>query len=208
MIASNWKATARSTSKELLNYEAGLCLFQLAAQALVQPGSDHARLLPCFKHSVHGWASQLCSLGISAKAPMNNDELHLKLLKIFHYVLAGLSCLFSSFFLIHVFIGWSTMHGSGMLYDQAKNPPPPGFGLMFFIMGTLVVCFGWLFGAAIAYSGYSIGRRRHHLFCLIIAGLMCAMCNPIGTVLGVFTFVVLLRPSVRELFQPPVPKAE
>jgi hypothetical protein len=136
---------------------------------------------------------------------MNNDEQHLKLLAIFHYILAGLSCLFSSVFLIHAYIGWSEMHGTGVFHEAAKNPPPPGFGIMFFILGIGAVFCGWLFGAAIAYAGYSIGRREHHLYCLIVAGLMCAMCNPFGTVLGVFTFVVLLRPSVKELFhQQPV----
>ena len=72
---------------------------------------------------------------------------------------------------------------------------------MFFIFGTIAVLCGWLFGAAIAYAGHSIGKRKHYLFILIIAGLMCAMCNPFGTVLGVFTFVVLLRPSVKERFE-------
>jgi hypothetical protein len=139
---------------------------------------------------------------------MTNDNFHLKLLKIFHYVMAGLSCLLSSFFLIHAFIGWSVMHGSGPFHETAKNAPPPGFGLMFFTVGVVAVCLGWLFGATIAYAGYSIGKRKHYLFCLIVAGLMCAICNPIGTVLGVFTFVVLLRPSVKEMFQQPIPTTE
>jgi hypothetical protein len=28
----------------------------------------------------------------------------------------------------------------------------------------------------------------------------CLVCNPLGTVLGAFTVVVLMRPSVKELF--------
>jgi hypothetical protein len=49
-------------------------------------------------------------------------------------------------------------------------------------------------------AGRSLARRKRYLFCLIVAGTMCVMCNPLGTVLGVFTIVVLLRPSVKELF--------
>jgi hypothetical protein len=133
---------------------------------------------------------------------MNNDELHLKLLKIFHYILAGLSCVFSLMFIFHIVIGWSAMHGREPFGEVAKNPPPPGFGIMFFVAGVLAVSFGWVFAASVAYAGYSIGKRKNHLFCLIIAGLMCLMCNPLGTVLGVFTFVVLLRSSVKTLFNP------
>ncbi|NWJ41294.1 MAG: hypothetical protein HXX12_10015 [Geothrix sp.] len=132
---------------------------------------------------------------------MTNDVQHLKLLTIFHYVMAGLTCLLSSFFLFHAFIGWSVMHGTGPFREAAKSAPPPGFGIMFFAVGVLAVCLGWLFGASIAYAGYSIAKRKHYLFCLIIAGLMCGLCNPIGTVLGVCTFVILLRPSVKEIFQ-------
>jgi len=38
------------------------------------------------------------------------------------------------------------------------------------------------------------------MFSLIIAGINCVQ-FPFGTVLGVFTFVVLLRDSVRELYE-------
>ena len=37
------------------------------------------------------------------------------------------------------------------------------------------------------------------MFCLVIAALLC-MITPFGTVLGVFTIIVLVRPSVKLLF--------
>jgi len=92
------------------------------------------------------------------------------------------------------------IHGSGPFHTPAKNGPPPEFGYIFMVMGGLAVVFGWLFGAAIAFSARSIRKRKHHMFSLIIAGVMCVMCNPFGTALGVFTFIVLLRPSVKELY--------
>jgi hypothetical protein len=38
------------------------------------------------------------------------------------------------------------------------------------------------------------------MFCLVTAGLACLF-QPVGLVLGVFTFLVLLRPSVKILFE-------
>jgi hypothetical protein len=43
-------------------------------------------------------------------------------------------------------------------------------------------------------------KRRGRIFSLIVAGLNC-LCFPFGTVLGVFTFVILLRDSVVEVYE-------
>ena len=42
--------------------------------------------------------------------------------------------------------------------------------------------------------------RRHRTFSLIVAGINC-LGIPLGTILGVFTLIVLLRPSVRTLYR-------
>ncbi len=44
-------------------------------------------------------------------------------------------------------------------------------------------------------------HHRRRLFCLVVAGVECAF-MPFGTVLGVFTIAVLMRESVKELFEP------
>lgn len=51
------------------------------------------------------------------------------------------------------------------------------------------------------FAGRSLSRRRHYVFCLVAAGLAC-LSFPLGTALGVFTFMVLQRPSVKALFGP------
>jgi hypothetical protein len=61
---------------------------------------------------------------------------------------------------------------------------------------------GWLFAALVALSGRSIQKRRRYTFCLIMAGVECLF-MPVGTVLGVFTIIVLLRDSVKRQFSPP-----
>lgn len=59
---------------------------------------------------------------------------------------------------------------------------------------------GWTTGALVIVSGRSIKRRRRRVFSLIVAGLSCLF-FPFGTALGVFTFIVLLRPSVERLYR-------
>jgi hypothetical protein len=46
-----------------------------------------------------------------------------------------------------------------------------------------------------------LNRRLHYMFCLVMAGISCAF-FPFGTVLGVFTIVVLSKPEVRAAFPP------
>jgi len=49
-------------------------------------------------------------------------------------------------------------------------------------------------------AGRSLAERKRHLFCLVMAGINAAICTPFGTVLGIFTIIVLLRPSVKQAF--------
>jgi hypothetical protein len=40
----------------------------------------------------------------------------------------------------------------------------------------------------------------HYIFCLVIAAVECIF-MPFGTVLGVFTIIVLQRPTVKAMFR-------
>lgn len=76
----------------------------------------------------------------------------------------------------------------------------PGFLGWFFVIfaATWIVC-GLTFAICLFLAGRYLDQRRRYLFCLVMAGLAC-MFMPFGTVLGVFTILVLVRPSVKELF--------
>lgn len=50
-------------------------------------------------------------------------------------------------------------------------------------------------------SGFCLLARKGRTFSLVVAGVNC-LHIPAGTVLGVFTIIVLLRDSVRELYGP------
>jgi hypothetical protein len=66
------------------------------------------------------------------------------------------------------------------------------------IAGIMIVAM-WSFAIVLLCAGRCLQERRRHTFCLVVAGLECMM-MPFGTVLGVFTIIVLLRPAVRQLF--------
>ena len=50
-------------------------------------------------------------------------------------------------------------------------------------------------------SGLAESRRKHYTFCFVMACVEC-LSVPFGTMLGVFTILVLNRASVKELFNP------
>ena len=128
---------------------------------------------------------------------VDRDEEHLNLLSILHYVLAGITALFSCFPIIHV--------GLGVLFLVAPqsagkgSPPPPAIGWVFIIIGGTIILFGWTLAALVAFAGRSLGLRRRYLLCFVVACLML-MSFPFGTALGIFTIMVLIRPSVKVLF--------
>ncbi len=129
---------------------------------------------------------------------MTQDESHLRLLSIFHYVLAAPAALFSSLFLMHFFFGVAIL--GGLFNSAGKDAPPPALGALFMAIGGGVVLIGWAFAGCLVFAGRSLASRKRYTFCLIVSGLECVLCNPLGTVLGVFSIVILMRPSVRGLF--------
>ena len=126
----------------------------------------------------------------------NQDLEHLRLLSIFHFVLAGLLALASAFPLIYLAIGvaaWSGEFGSGHREDQ--------------FMGSLFVSFGALgflcalgLATAVFLAGRYLRDRRRRTYCLVVAGAECIF-SPLGTVLGIFTILILVKDGVRELFE-------
>jgi hypothetical protein len=126
---------------------------------------------------------------------MKQDLEHLKLLWIFHYVAAGMAALFACIPFIHFFMGLAL--ATGALGDSDPETRPIGLGLMVF--AGLFILAGWTLAALIAFAGRSLQTRRRYTLCLVVAGIECIF-MPVGTVLGVFTIIVLMRDSVKELF--------
>lgn len=123
---------------------------------------------------------------------------HLQLLSIFHYVLAGLSALFSLLPIVYVVMGMAIVTGSVGQGDA--NAPPNAFGWIFVAVGATLMATGVGYVVLVAMAGRFIARRRHWTYCVVVAGISCIF-FPFGTVLGVFTIVVLARPEVKAAFQ-------
>jgi hypothetical protein len=125
------------------------------------------------------------------------DVEHLRLLSIFHYVVAGLAALFACIPSLHLFIGIAMVSGWG---DFAEQDPMLGaMGWFFIVFASMFILTGWAFACCLAFAGRFLSQRRRYTYCLVMAGVAC-MFAPFGTVLGVFTIIVLVRDSVKSLF--------
>lgn len=127
------------------------------------------------------------------------DEEHLRLLVIFHYVVAGIGAFFACFPLIHVAIGMMLFLGSSFGVKGGNNMPPQWFGLIFVLIGGFMVIFGWTAAICTFISGRYLAKRRKRMFSFVMAAIMC-MFMPFGTILGIFTILVLSRESVQRLY--------
>ena len=140
-------------------------------------------------------ACRFCGERLRAVAPPQDEE-HLRVLSICHYVLGGITALFACIPFIHVALGLAMVLGK---LDAGKNPPPEAFGWIFVIMGGFFILAGWTLAVLLLLGGRNLARRRGRGFCTAVAALSCLF-MPLGTILGVFTLVVLNRPTVRRLF--------
>ena len=130
---------------------------------------------------------------------MQEDCRHLKLLSLFHYVVGGLCALFSCMFLIHVGLGLTMLISPEMMTGEGGAPPPPFAGYMFTIIGGGFFLIGIACSFCIIYSGRLLKKQEKHLFSFVVACVECIF-MPFGTVLGIFTIIVLSRESVKTLY--------
>ena len=126
------------------------------------------------------------------------DDDNLRLLRIGYFISAGLTLLASLFVLAYTFF-------LSFVFTQISKTPgtaefPPLFGRLIGAFGVVIALV--LIGMAVLkfLTGQQLKKRRSRIFCLVIAGITC-LSIPYGTLLGVCTFVVLLRPTVERSFE-------
>ncbi|MCG6962482.1 MAG: hypothetical protein LJE95_04365 [Acidobacteria bacterium] len=127
---------------------------------------------------------------------MSTDQEQLQLLSIFHYVVGGLMALVACIPFIHFFIGLALT--AGWFEKPEPDVAPIGIVLML-IAGLFIVC-GWTLAVLMIVAGRFLAKRQHRTFCIVVAAMACLF-MPFGTILGVFTIVVLMRESVQALFE-------
>lgn len=131
---------------------------------------------------------------------MNRDAEHLRLLSIFHYVVGGLAALFSFFPLIYTVFGTAFIlaarHGT---LKSGQEGPPEFLGWIFAGLGSFFFLAGIAVAVCILVAGRSLAKRTRYQFTFVVACIECLF-MPFGTILGVFTIIVLSRETVRNLF--------
>jgi hypothetical protein len=129
---------------------------------------------------------------------MQQDLQQLKLLSIFFYLWGCLACLGAVVGAIScVVAGGSMMSSLSSSDDQSQALGPVMIGI-----GIFVLVAGLIYGILAILAG---GKFKKHLggyaFCLLVSIITCISSFPIGTALGIFAIVVLMRASVKELFK-------
>lgn len=125
------------------------------------------------------------------------DEQHLKLLTLFYYIMSGLSALGVCAGGIYVFMGWFMAEGMRRSSKTSPNAPSPEFFQWLFTgLGAGVIVMSLVLGLLYFLDARWISQRRHRMFTYVLAGFSC-LSIPVGTALGVYTFMVMRRPGVR-----------
>ncbi len=131
---------------------------------------------------------------------MDKDLQHLKWLAIGYYIMSGLFVFFALFSLIFLFFG--VLFLTTDILQESGNPDHASY-----IFGTLNILISLIFITVSAImtflsirAGRNLKRQENYKFCLIIAGIMFLF-QPFGIVLGILTIIVLMRDSVKELFE-------
>ena len=133
---------------------------------------------------------------------MSTDQEQLQLLSIFHYVVGGLTALVACIPFIHFFVGLAMVAG----WFHKPEPDVAPIGVVLMVIASLFILCGWTLAVLLIVAGRFLAKRRHRTFCVVVAAIACLF-MPFGTILGVFTIVVLMRESVQALFAGGSPSA-
>jgi hypothetical protein len=140
-------------------------------------------------------------LGVETASPgsqQNTDSEHLKLLSIFHYVVGGMAAFFACIPILHLVIGLFLILAPEK-FGHGSNQPPAFIGWFFVVFASIFILMGWTLAILILLAGRFIACRKYYPYCFIVACVECLF-MPFGTVLGVFTILVLNRQSVKPFF--------
>lgn len=156
------------------------------------------------------------------------DEQHLRVLSVLYFAYGGKAGFLALAVLLLPVAGWlvpppgtawmSWPWGDPVVpgwpwSDPAAAPGWPWGEPAATLVGCLFMAIGaWLFlvfatmAALRITTGLALRRHRHRTLCLTGAALTTLQV-PIGTILGIATLVVLLRPSVEQLFSATAPSS-
>ncbi len=140
--------------------------------------------------------------------PYDRDGDHLRLLSVFYSIWGVLTILGSCFLLVDLVMGLA-MLSHPQTWTNPRPPPVPPYGPhtnttkltgeMLVAVGGGGTILGWILGVLTICADRCLAVRRHPVFIMVMAALNW-LSVPLGTPLGIFTFVVTARPTVKALF--------
>ena len=131
--------------------------------------------------------------------PPDQDAEHLRLLALFHRTICGLYGLFGFCGLPHFLKGLNGIAEQKVFVDYKGGPTASFyFGTYLFVVAAIILG-AWALAILNWNARNRIEEHRATRYLHVLSVLNC-LWMPIGTVLGVFTIVVMSRPTVRTLF--------
>ena len=116
-----------------------------------------------------------------------------------HYFGAALAFIFGLVPMFHV------VFGIGMFASAFTNPDPAAglmtsfMGFFFLLIGGMIILSFWAYGYGMIKAAQYLKQRERYVFCMVMAAVSCIFV-PIGTVLGIFTIIVLIQDDVKADF--------
>ena len=126
------------------------------------------------------------------------DEEQLRLLRIGYLTMGGVAVFTGLFGLLYALMGFMIVH-LPMQAQQPGQPPPEVIAWFFASFGLAFMLAAGVYALLAFLSARALRQRRSRILCLFTAAVSC-LYIPFGTLLGVFTFIALGRPSVLGLF--------
>lgn len=127
---------------------------------------------------------------------------HIGILAVLTYVWSALSLLGIAFLGLHYTMMRFIFMNPNMEWESQGDAPPFAPEEFFSVFVWFYVFMGTIFlagGLVNLISAICLQKKKGRMFSMVVAGLNCAQV-PLGTGLGVSTLIVLMRPSVRDLY--------
>jgi len=134
-----------------------------------------------------------------AQTSLEQKKNYLDVLAVFHYVYGGFSLLITLLVLGLLGIGIGAASGWGRRWDPTE-------GCVLAVVFFFVVVLAGGISVLNLLTGRALQTRRGYVLSLVTAGVNCFNL-PLGTLLGIFTLILLSDPAVRPMFEGHEPPA-
>jgi hypothetical protein len=125
----------------------------------------------------------------------------LRLLSIGYYIQGGISAFYTL-----LMLGYSAVASAVFASilktasESSQQEMPPALLPIISILLAIVLGLACAYTACLFLAGYWLRHSRNMLLVQVFAALNC-LAIPYGTVLGIFTFMVLQRPAAKQMFR-------